>query len=132
VVYVRVHNRRPVDAAADVELFWALPNAPVTTALGQAGPAFDAAKWQVMDSVDALNVSVPASGTRLVRFDFNSAPAPEPGFPNAIAFIAFVHSNDGVDAAPTRVGLDTQAEFWSLFLERANANNAAVRAVRFA
>ena len=97
VVYVRVHNRKDVDTAADVELFWALPNAPVSATAGQAGPPFDASKWQAVAPVDAVNVTVPARGTRLARFDFNAAPAPEAGFPNGLAFIALVKSHDGVD-----------------------------------
>ncbi len=132
VVYVRVHNRRPADAAADVELFWALPNAPVTAVPGQAGPPFDATKWQVMASVEALNVNVPANGMRLVRFDFSAAPAPEPGIPNALAFIALIKSHDGLDSEPVRSEVNTQAEFWRLFLELGNSNNAALRALRYA
>lgn len=131
VVYVRVHNRKEVDTAADVELFWALPNAPVTTAPDQAGPPFDASKWKVIAPIDALNVTVPARGTKLARFDFSAAPAPEPDFPNAIAFIALIKSHDGVDPEPVRTGVDTQVEFWRLFLELADSNNAALRAIRY-
>ena len=75
---------------------------------------------------------MPARGTRLARFDFSAAPAPEPGIPNAIAFIALIHSRDSADPAPVRTEVNTQPEFWRLFLELANSNNAALRALRYA
>ncbi|MEJ8849517.1 hypothetical protein [Variovorax rhizosphaerae] len=131
VVYVRVHNRQPADTAVDVELFWALPNAPVSAAPGQSGPPFDATKWQVIAPVDAVNVTVPASGTRLARFDFNVAPVPEADFPNAIAFIALIRSHDSADPEPQRAGIASQDAFWRLFTDMANSNNAALRALRF-
>ncbi len=132
VVYVRVHNRKDVDSAADVELFWAVPNLPVSAVPDQASPPFDQAKWKVIAAVDALNVTVPARGTKLARFDFSAAPAPEPGIPNAIAFIALIKSRDGLDPVPVRTEVDTPAKFWRLFLQLGNANNAALRALRYA
>ncbi|HWS13630.1 MAG TPA: hypothetical protein VN279_12565, partial [Rhodocyclaceae bacterium] len=132
VVYVRVHNRKNVDTAADVELFWALPNALVSAAAGQAGPPFDASKWQVIAPIDAVNVTVPARGNRLARFDFSAAPAPVADFPNAIAFVALIRSHDSADPAPQRAGVDTPDEFWRLFAQLVNSNNAALRAVRYA
>jgi photosystem II stability/assembly factor-like uncharacterized protein len=132
VVYVRVHNRKDADTAADVELFWALPNLPVSAAPGQASPPFDVANWQVIAPVDAVNITVPARGTRLARFDFSAAPAPEAGIPNAIAFIALIRSRDSADPSPVRTEVNTQPEFWRLFLELANSNNAALRALRYA
>jgi len=132
VVYVRVHNRKAADTSADVQLFWALPNLPVSATPGQASPPFDQANWQVIAPVDAVNITVPARGTRLARFDFSAAPAPEPGFPNALAFIALIKSRDGLDPEPVRAGVNTQAEFWRLFLELGNSNNAALRALRYA
>jgi hypothetical protein len=132
VVYVRVHNRKPVETNAVVELFWALPNLPVSAAAGQASPTFDHTKWQAVGPVAAGSVPVPAGGHALVRFDFSAAPAPEPGFPNALAFIALIRSNDPGDPLPQRIGVDTQDEFWRLFLGLASSNNAALRALRFA
>jgi hypothetical protein len=132
VVYVRVHNRKPVDTAAVVDLFWALPHLPVSGAAGQASPTFDSSKWQVIAPVAAGSITVPASGHALARFDFNAAPAPEPGFPNALAFMALIRSSDPGDPLPQSVGVDTQDEFWRLFLGLASSNNAALRALRFA
>lgn len=132
VVYVRVHNRKAADTAVDVELFWALPNLPVSVAPGRPGPPFNAANWQVIAPVNAVNLTVPAGGTALARFDFSAAPAPVADFPNAIAFIALIKSHDGLDPEPVRTEVDTQPEFWRLFLARANSNNAALRALRYA
>jgi len=130
VVYVRVHNRSLVDVAADVELFWARPNAATAPAT-PSGP-FDASSWQLIAPVDAVNITVPARGTRLARFDFNAAPAAVPGVPDALAFIALVRSHDGTDPTPQRAGVDTADEFWRLVSTLANANNAALRALRLA
>ena len=132
VVYVRVQNRKAADTAVDVELFWALPNFPVSAAPGQPSPPFNAANWQVIAPVDAVNITVPAKGSKLARFDFSAAPAPEADIPNSIAFIALIKSHDGLDPEPVRTEVDTQPEFWRLFLERANSNNAALRALRYA
>lgn len=132
VVYVRVHNRKAADTAVDVQLFWALPNFPVSAAPGQPSPPFNAANWQVIAPVDAVNITVPAKGSKLARFDFSAAPAPEADIPNSIAFIALIKSHDGLDPEPVRTEVDTQPEFWRLFLERANSNNAALRALRYA
>lgn len=132
VIYVRVHNRKDVATTADVELFWAVPNLPVSAAANQASPPFDQAKWQAIAPVDAINVTVPARGTKLARFDFSAAPAPEAGIQNALAFIALIKSRDAGDPAPVQANVDTPAEFWQLFLTLASSNNAALRALRYA
>lgn len=135
VIYVRLHNRRPVAANADARLFWALPNAPLDSAAGNAGLPFDLAKWQEIAPAapaDATNLAVPARGVAYARFAFNAAPAPTADFPNAIGFIALIRSSDALDPLPTVTGVDTPPEFWRLFTELANANNAALRALRFA
>jgi hypothetical protein len=135
VVYVRVHNRKAVAAQADVRLFWALANAPLDTAAASAGLPFDLARWQEIAPAapaDATNLAVPANGVAYARFAFNAAPAPVADFPNAIGFIALIRSSDAQDPLPTVAGVDTPPEFWRLFTELANANNAALRALRFA
>jgi hypothetical protein len=135
VVYVRVHNRKAADAAADVRLFWATPNAPLNNAAANAGLPFDVAKWQEIApaaAADALNLNVPALGVNYARFAFNAAPPPVADFPNAIGFIALIRSTDSVDPLPSTSGVDTPPEFWRLFTELANANNAALRALRYA
>jgi hypothetical protein len=130
VVYVRVHNRSLVDVAADVELFVARSGAAIGAGV-PSGP-FDASTWQAVTAVDAVNIVVPAQGTRLARFDFNSAPAPQAGVVDTLAFIALVRSHDGADPEPQRAGVDNADAFWRLFTELANANNAALRALRYA
>jgi hypothetical protein len=132
VVFVRVHNRKAAAANADVALFWALPNAPLSNDAATAGLPFDAAKWQAIAPVAAVNIVVPASATALARFDFNAAPPPVAGFPNALAFVALIRSHDALDPEPQRAGVDTPGEFWRLFTELANADNAALRALRYA
>jgi hypothetical protein len=131
-VYVRVLNRKAVDTAVDVELFWAQANPPTSAAPDPAGPLSDSTKWQAVPAVGAAsNVVVPAGGAVLVEFKFSARPAPVAGIVNALAFIALIKAHDPGDPAPVRARVTDPASVWRFFLQRADSNNAALRTVPY-
>ena len=134
-VYVRVQNRKGVDTPVDVELFWAQANPAFSAAVDPAGPLTDNTHWQVVPPLVAagnVNVTVPANGAVLVGFKFSARPAPTAGVVNALAFIALLKSHDGADPEPLRTRVSDAASFMRFFLQLADSNNAALRAVRYA
>lgn len=132
-LYVRVQNRKAVDTLVDVELFWAQGNPPTSAAADPAGPASDNTKWQVVPADGAVSsVNVPANGAVLVKFKLANALAPTAGIVNALAFIALIKSHDGLDREPLRSRVTDAGSFSRFFLQLADANNAALRTVRYA
>ena len=132
-IYVRVQNRKPSDTLVDVELFWAQGNPPISAVVDPAGPMTDNTKWQAVPADGAVvSVNVPGSGAVLVKFKLSNPPAPTAGIVNALAFIALIKSHDGADPEPLRTRVSDAASFMRFFLQLADANNAALRAVRYA
>ena len=132
-VYVRVLNRKALDTAVDVELFWAQATPPTSAAADPAGPLSDNTKWQAVPAVGAVtNVVVPASGAVLAAFKFSTRPAPVADIANALAFIALIKAHDPGDAEPLKARVTDPASVWRFFLQSADANNAALRTVLYA
>ena len=134
-VYVRVQNRNAVDTPVDVELFWAQANPAFSAAADPAGPLTDNTHWQVVPPLVAagnVNVTVPANGAVLVGFKFSARPAPVAGIVNALALIALLKSHDGLDPEPLKARVTDGASMRRFFLQLADANNAALRTVRYA
>lgn len=132
-IYVRVHNRAALASDADVELFWARPAPPTSGAAVTGGPISDNNQWQVVAAVGpATSVSVPAGGSALAAFHLTDAPAADADAPGSLAFIALIRAHDGADPEPVRSRVTDLASFWRFFRELADANNAALRALRYA
>ena len=132
-VYVRVLNRKAVDTAVDVELFWAQANPPTSAAADPAGPLSDNTKWQAVPAVGAVtNVVVPAGGAVLVEFKFSARPAAVAEIANALAFIALIKAHNPGDPEPLKSRVTDPASVWRFFLQGADANNAALRTVLYA
>jgi hypothetical protein len=132
-IYVRVHNRTAFATDADVELFWARPAPTTSSAAVVGGPASDNSQWQVVAAVGpSASVNVPAGGNALVAFHLTDAPAVDADVPGSLAFIALIRAHDGADLEPLRSRVTDLASFWRFFRELADANNAALRALRYA
>lgn len=132
-IYVRVHNRAALATDADVELFWARPAPRTSSAAAAGGPVIDNTQWQVVAAVGpAATLGVPARGTALAAFRLPDAPAPDADAPGTLAFIALIRAHSGADPEPVRSRVTDLASFWRFFRELADANNAALRALRYA
>lgn len=130
-IYVRVSNRKRVPQAALVSLF----------AVKSTDPPFDNTKWI---TINPVTPSAPGATTvactpgpldwALALFTWPSPPDPDPAPTDpfrAYTLIALVQSADNTDPLPARAGVTTLAQLWTLSRDAANANNAAVRAIRY-
>jgi hypothetical protein len=132
-IYVRVQNRSSVATPVDVELFWAKSNPALSAAADAAGPVTDNTKWQAAVGLGPVaNVLVPAKGAVLVGFKLGHVPAAAAGLANSLAFIALIKASGAGDAKPLRTRVTDAASLWRFFLQLADANNAALRTVRYA
>jgi hypothetical protein len=135
IIYVRVHNRRNVPVAAQVDVFWVKPNA-ATAAADAHAPVFDGTKWAAITPVGTANVNVPAKGWAFASVTWQAADVPAAdaaaGAFNAIGFVALVSSAEGArDRAPQATRVHDAASFWDFFGRTADSNNAAFRAVLY-
>jgi hypothetical protein len=133
-IFVRVHNRKNIDVNVDVELFWAKPN--VARAAAETNtPPFDNTQWgHVAPTSTVVNQTIPARNWGVVQLQWDNPPDPDTTADNphrAFLLIAFIKTSDNLDPAPLRTRVTTLREFWTTFETAADANNAAIRAIRY-
>jgi hypothetical protein len=130
-IYVRVFNRTRVPANARVKVF--------------ALPLFDLARtagWTQLPvgaPIEAVVNAIPPQGWRFATFNWNGVTDPDPANANAYKGFVLLAMASVVDAAgaPLDPYPDVQQvtdleSFWRFFKSGPLANNAAVRALRFA
>jgi hypothetical protein len=133
-IFVRVLNRKNVNVNVDVEMFWVRPNVARSAAEANA-PPFDNAQWgRLAPTTSAVNQSIPARDWGVVQLQWDNPPDPDttPDNPHrAFLLIAFIKTSDNLDPSPARARVTTLKDFWTTFRNAADANNAAIRAIRY-
>ena len=128
-IYVRVHNDGPLLTRAEVHL-WAVPLDATHT------PQFQTANWvSIASGVGSppgpLRVDVPARSQALAHTTW-TPPDPLPADAlKAYALVALVRTTDNADPLPTTAAINTLADFWNLFGKAFEADNAAMRVLRY-
>lgn len=134
-VYVRVFNDAAVDVTVDVDLYWARTNVPDDTAADLHAPPFDAARiLPALPPGTVTNLPIPAEDWGVAHFEWDapaSAPYPTDTW-RSLLLIAVVRSSDGGDPLPDLSRITDPDTFRRFFRTLADADNAALRAVRFA
>jgi hypothetical protein len=125
-IYVRVFNRTRLAANANVRVF------QVPTADPVPGTA-----WTAIGGPVAV-AAIPSRGWRFATIPWTGVADPDPGNPDYKAFTLMAVANvTGIGGAeldpfPDLATVTDLGSFWRFFLSAPLANNAAMRAVRFA
>lgn len=134
-VYVRVFNDAAVPVNVDVNLLWARTNVPADAAADLHAPPFDATRLlPAVPPGPIVNINIPAERWGTAHFEWDapaSAPYPTDAF-RSLLLVALVRSSDGGDALPDLTRINDPDTFRRFFRTLADADNAALRAVRLA
>jgi hypothetical protein len=129
-VYVRVHNRGPVDTTVEIEV-WAVPVG------ADNQPSFGPATWTRLSPAPPgapLVVPVPTARTAIAHLEWPAAAVVDPNPADAYkayVLVALIKTTDNVDPLPDTARIDSLATFWEFFNRMADSENAASRALRF-
>jgi len=117
-LYVRVHNRKNVPLSAEVELY-RVPQASL----------HDHTSWVQIGAAVTVN-DVPAKGWKFApKIEWNGTGPEDPGPSKVHLLVALIHRTG--DIKPPRNTINSIETFWRYFLQGAQANNAAFRALRW-